>query len=331
MFCFPPGSPPRYRGFTLVELMVSMAVFSLILMVVLSMTHAMGDAWKSTRSKVEAFQGARQAFENITRTLSQATLNTYYDYFDAAGRTPRDAGYAGPARYGRQSELHFLSGKSLVPGQVTHAVFFQTPRGFASGAPYQNLDTLLNACGFYIVHGKDTLRPAFLDGLPNAPENRTRYRLMGFLQPSEQLGVYTPPSDKSWFQTPLAGGSPPVEQIAENIIALAVLPRRAAGDQAQGALAADYEYDSRAAGPSVAAQAVTHNQLPPTVEVVLVAIDEASARRLEQEHLSPPPLFTQAQDIDTDLAALEGFLSEHRMGYRIFRTVVPLRNSKWSS
>lgn len=321
----------RPRGFTLVELMVSMVVFALILMVVLSMTHAMGDAWKSTRSKVEAFQGARQAFENVTRTLSQATLNTYYDYFDTAGRTPRDAGYAGPARYGRQSELHFLSGKSLVSDQVTHAMFFQTPYGFANGTNYQNLDTLLNACGFYIVHGKDTLRPAFLNSLPNAPEDRTRYRLMEFLQPSEKLSVYAVPSDKSWFQTPLAGGSPPVEQIAENIIALVVFPRRAEGDAQQVTLSSDYEYDSRDAGNSPATQAATHNQLPPAVEVVLVAIDETSARRMEEGNLTPPALFKQTKDIDGDLATLEGFLNQHRLVYRVFRTVVPLRNSKWSS
>ena len=315
-------------------MMVAMVLFTMILLVIFTITQTTGKAWKDSRSKVDAFQGARQAFENITRSLSQATLNTYYDYFDSTGRAPRDPAYAGADHYGRQSELHFISGKALVPGQVTHSVFFQTPAGYANDAQYQNMGTLLNACGYYVVRGPDTLRPPFLDSLPNAPANNTRFRLMQFLQPSEQLTVYNAPSDASWFKSPLAGNSPPVEQLTANVIALVALPRLSTSDAAQSGdlLSPDYEYDSRNAGSSGATQSLTHNQLPALIEIIMVAIDEESARRLEEQNLQlPSALFTQAEMIEGDLARLEDFLNQNRLVYRAFRTMVPLRNSKWSS
>lgn len=324
----------KRAAFTLVEMLVGMVLFTLILLVILAITQTTGRAWKDSRSKVDAFQGARQAFENITHSLSQATLNTYYDYFDTAGRTPRDPGYGGADHYGRQSELHFVSGKALVAGQVTHALFFQTPSGYANDTQYQNMGTLLNACGYYIVHGPDSLRPAFLNTLPNAPTNETRYRLMQFLQPSEQLAVYSAPSGPSWFKLPLAGSSPPVEQLAANVIAFVVLPRASTSDEAHtgNVLSADYEYDTRAAGTSGSTQSPTQNQLPALVEIILVAVDEKSARRIEEQNLQiPGPLFTQAQTIEGDLATLEDFLNQNRLVYRAFRTIVALRNSKWNS
>lgn len=332
--------PSPYAGssraaFTLVELMVAMAVFVMILLVILGITQTTSKAWSGARSKVDAFQSARLAFENISRTLSQATLNTYYDYFDASGarRTTNNAASFIPATYGRQSELHFVSGKTNVPSQVTHSVFFQTPSGYATDIQYQTMGTLLNACGFYVVHTNDILRPPFLSSLPNAPTNETRYRLMQFLQPSEQMTVYNS-TGSAWFTSALGGSSPPIDQLAANIIALVVLPRKSTEDAAQpssGLLATNYEYDSRAAG-SGATQSATQNQLPPLVEIVLVAVDERSARRLEDEHLQVPSLFTQdSQKLDADLANLENFLNQNRLVYRVFRTTVALHNSKWSS
>jgi len=332
-----PASESNRAAFTLVEMLVAMVLFAMIMLVILAITQTTGNAWRDSRSKVDAFQGARQAFEKMTRSLSQATLNTYYDYFDASGARRTEANRLSftPATYGRYSDLHFISGKSLVPGQVTHSLFFQTPTGYANDTQYQTMDTLLNACGFYIVHGQDSLRPAFLDSLPNAPANDTRFRLMQFLQPSEQLTVYSSSSGANWFQSPLAGNSSPVEQLAANMIAFVVLPRKSTGDAAQSAgnlLSTDYEYDSRAAGASASVQSPTYNQLPPLIEIILVAIDEKSARRMEEQNLQiPPSLFSQAPMIESDLVTLENFLNQNRLVYRTFRTMVPLRNSKWSS
>ncbi len=326
-----PPSRPR-GGFTILELLAAMAILSMILMVILSLIQQTGNAWKGSRSKAEAFQEARLAFENITRSLSQATLNTYYDYYDAAGRPARDPDFSGAHHYGRQSDLHFVTGKALVHDQVGHALFFQTPAGYAGETKYTGIGTLLNAFGYYILHSQDTLRPKFLDEntVPNAPENATRYRLMQFVQPSEQLAVYNTESGSQWFQDSLAGDSPPIQQLAANVIALVILPRQSAGDAAASTpLTDDYEYDTRlSSGGST--QLKTENQLPPLVEIIMVAIDEVSARRLGDAP-APEVSFDDPDQLEANLTELERKLNEQRLSYRIFRTTVPLRNSKWSS
>lgn len=315
-------------------MLAAAAILTVILTVIFGITQQTGNAWRSTSAKIDAFQGARAAFENITQTLGQATLNVYYDYYDAQGdrRTAANAATFVPAAYGRYSDLHFLSGKALAPGQITHSVFFQTPAGYSDAAPLEGMNTLLNACGFFVTHGRDPARPAFLDDLPQPPPDKYRHRLMQFLQPSQELAVLATPSGSLWLTDALDGPAVPVRQIAENIVALIVRPRRA--DRDSGApLAPLYEYDSRT-GTSVP-QAATQHQLPPLVDIIMVAIDENSARRLENG--STPPdlglasLFSTEANLEIDLATLETTLNTRHITYRIFRTTVPLRNAKWSS
>src|ERR1700677_4331589 len=75
----------RAGGFSLLEMLVSMAILGLIMAIVLSMTQQTSSLWKNTSGKIEGFRNARTAFDAMTRTLSQATLQTYYDYQDSHG------------------------------------------------------------------------------------------------------------------------------------------------------------------------------------------------------------------------------------------------------
>jgi len=325
-----PAIPQRLRGggavkpsaFTIVELLVASAVLIIILGVIFSITQQTSAAWKSASSKIETFQRARAAFEAITQTLGEATLFNYYDYDS----------FEKPKRYYRKSDLHFISGKSLVPAQLTHAVFFQTPTGYSDSANYQGLEALLNACGFFITYSVDDSRPDFLASLPNKPKDKYRFRLMEFLQPSQNLAVYADSSGTDWFTVALASSAPPVRQIADNVIALVLIPRTSQGVE----LTSDYEYDSRSWTPGTAGlQPATSNQLPPLVEVVMVAIDEPSAARWCTGPSAPPlvsdTLFRRPSSLEIDLDTLAGSLTEKRITYRIFRTTVALRNAKWSS
>jgi uncharacterized protein (TIGR02599 family) len=329
----PPAATrrPGVRGVTLIELLAAVAIMAVILTVIFGITQQTGNAWRSTNSKIDAFQGARAAFETITQLLGQATLNVYYDYYDAQGerRTAANAETFAPSSYGRYSDLHFLSGKSLVPNQITHGVFFQTPAGYSDAAADAGLETLLNSCGFFVVESADPARPAFLDNLPHPPPTRNRHRLMQFLQPSRKLAVYASGTGRAWLTDAMNSATPPTRQIAENIIALVVRPRRS--DQDPGPpLAPFYEYDSRAGSSNP--QGPTQHQLPPLVDIVMVAIDENSARRLEEgPGVEIADLFSSAADLDDDLRKLEERLSDRRLTYRVFRTTVAMRNAKWSS
>lgn len=326
------------RAFTLIEVLVSMAVLSLLLVLTLAIVDQTRRAFSSTSAQVEAFQSAETAFETITRKLSQATLNTYFDYYDGPGgtgnrRDPAAAESFQPKSYGRASDLHFVTGPArdllastnlLVESQ---AVFFCAALGYAGSQTAQGLEKTLNACGFFVEFGDQLNRPSFLAG----PE-RWRYRLMEMSEPTELLSIFTGQSPNDWFTNPLSLASPPFRKriLAENVIGLFLIPK-ATIDDAETGLAPAFAYDTRAGS------SVSRHQLPPIVRVYLVAIDEASASRLAKQYgKSPPPLippgaFASADRVREDLKELEASLTELNVSHRVFVTDVALRSAKWSA
>jgi uncharacterized protein (TIGR02599 family) len=359
------------QAFTLVELMVSMAVLSVVGVLILTMVSNVSSVTKRTRDQVESYQGARAGFEALTRTIAQATLNTYWDYYDSTGKAANDTTYNGtPARYGRQSELHFRSGPtdSLFRAsnggltRPTHGIFFQIPGGITSNSTLKPLNNTLNGIGFFLEFGDDeALRPSFLATETSIPK-RYRYRLLQMQQATENLQIYSSSNGTAWFQDPLGFGSTtvnaaarPANVLAENVIALAIIPRLSPAEDdpnnntSRGAslVRDDYNYDSRTAKSYSATSATgttmsgtTLHQLPPLVEVIMVAIDETSAQRLAAESGTNPPDLGQKDlfksissiaDVDADLDKLEKNLVDKKLNYRIYRSVVGIRGAKWSA
>src|SRR5436190_16349610 len=76
------GSRPIATGFTLVELLVSTTLIAAIMFLLLSIVDSTQRVWQRTTEKAGQFQAARNAFEAMTRQLSQATLNTYWRTYD---------------------------------------------------------------------------------------------------------------------------------------------------------------------------------------------------------------------------------------------------------
>lgn len=347
---FPPPHPSRPRprharsAFTLVELLVSLAVVTILMLVFATLTDRTASVWRTTRGKVSQFQQARDAFETITRNLSQATLNTYLDYYDKNGAR-RDAANTAtfePFRYGRYSELRFRSGQASAllqqPAVQTpgHAVFFYAPLGESGVAANSSLNHLLNLTGYYISYGEDTERPVFL---PSAPTYA--FRLHEFKQRTEDLRPLGGP--ERW--PPDVTNHPDAHIIARNIVAITFLPKLPgqgpAGDTSVdrngNALAPEYEYDSTQTGQGGARKELnTLHQLPPIVEVTMVAIDDASAERIGRS--SAPPdfglanLFKSADPATrkTDLETLLQTLRNRRLNARVFSTEVSLKGAKWS-
>lgn len=344
-----PTSRPRARlplrpGFTLVELLVSMAVVTMLMLIFATLTDRTANIWRSTRGKVSQFQQARDAFDTITRNLSQATLNTYLDYYDSTGAR-RDASNSAtfqPDRYGRHSELRLLSGPAAPmlarpPAQTPgHALFFYAPLG-ETGAPANTaLHHLLNLTGYYITYGEDTERPDFLPTVPTYG-----FRLHEFKQRTENLT--RPGGAGAW--PPDVNNHPDAHVIARNIVAITFLPKLPsqgpAGDPSidkdGNALAPNYQYDSLTAGQAgVRKELNSLHQLPPIIEVTMVAIDDASAERIGRD--STPPDFglaTLFQSADpavrkTDLETLINTLRAQRLNPRVFTTEVSLKSAKWS-
>jgi len=350
----PNAAPaPRRRAFTLVELLVSMAIFVVLVLLVFSITDQVGRAWRGTTGAIEQWQSARAGFEAMTRRISQATLNTTWAYFTG----PNGSGaltLSDPRSYGRYSELHFISDRGAnllgaVRPAAADAVFFQAPLGHTSASAYA-LPHLLNTCGFYIAFNSDAdFRPDL--GIFSRVTPRRRFRLMELVVPSEKMTVYAS-SDPSapdygenydWFTEPIGDGY--ARPLADNVVALFILPRYSRFDTSSGALLAPgYRYNSRAShpftDPETGTQGNTLHQLPPLLEITMVALDEGSAVRLDERlngsesameaAIFKEAPFAEAAEFAKDLRQLESNLRAERLTYRVFTAVIGIRGAKWS-
>ena len=242
--------------------------------------------------------------------------------------------------------------RSSLSSAVTHAIFFQAPLGVTQDGTNAGLTNLLCARGYFVVYGNDApFLPAFLP----AEYAKTRYRLMEYSPPAERNRVYVPDylpmkNPTAWFDVDamsqiIAGESAtnrsPTRPIAENIIALIISPRLSPREVGAGgnvtSIAPNYSYDStKTEGQTAASPQGTQHLIPPLVEVTMVALDEPSAEKLELKgHGTSIPeaagaSFTTAGGYESDIRALEQYLIDQRLNFRIFRTTIGMRSSKWS-
>ncbi len=338
------------QGFTLIEILVAIAVLSILMVLVFSVIEDTSRIWRRSTAKIEAFQDARNAFQLITRTLSQATLNVYYDYYDSGGNSmaayQRDGNSGAltsfrPAHYGRQSELSFQIGPNdgfSIPNapDLGQAIFFQAPVSQTSDGPnYGGMSSLLNACGYFVQfdRAENALKlPAHVRDTQGDP--RYRYRLMQMIAPTEDNTIYGT-TGPGWY----ADHFGEAEVASENILALIVLAQYPNATDPSTTDSA-YEYDSTE-NVGTNPQPAQANQLPPVVLVTMVAIDETSAQRLAGTSSSEPSQISQAfagkfttpSQYEDDLDALKVALNNVTppIEYRVFSSAVPIRASKWSA
>jgi hypothetical protein len=201
---------------------------------------------------------------------------------------------------------------------------------------------------------------------------------MEMMQRTELSGIYDPAA-KTWNDWFVSNAATSSRVLAENVIALVLLPKLPQReDDPNGAgkgvsLAPNYNYNSRiplgevtdpswsgadppfppdqftayrADGSQI--KASRHHQLPPTMRVTMVVIDEASASRLQGSSAGVPKaidlgaasLFTDAHNVDADVQAVEDICNakvgnitgnRQRLNYRVFNTEIIMREAKWSS
>lgn len=362
------------RGFTLIELLLSLAILSILLVVIANVIGVVQKTWVKSNSRVSQFREARMAFDAMTRTLSQATLNSYwqneFDTLGAVGVEGTSLSLTKATSYVRQSELQFVCGQAstLLSGNASdypgHAVFFQAPFGVtnmtsATGAMVntENMVNLLSGRGYFVNWGNDLgFRPPFLD--PDTVKPRFRYRLMEYSPTAEANRIYDsalrPVTEhpNEWFQdakTRLATAGEVASNrgftrpIADNVIALIISPqveKRNLGAKLPTWIAPNYAYDSTKkdnSGGNLGTQGTQH-QLPPTIKITLIAVDEAAAEVMAENTASPDLLaaagvsFTNASNFETDLNTLETYLSQapRRYNYRVYSTTVSIKQAKWS-
>ena len=321
----------------MIELLVSMAVLSVLVVLAASLIGAIQNVWKLSSARTEQFRSSRQALETVTARLSQGTLNPYWSLDSTTN----------PTRYERQSELRFFAGPAIstigstlgtgtiAPGS---AIFFQAPTGyFSSNSTDSNLNASLNTWGYFVEYGPDSYRPPFISS--SIIPTRNRFRLMEFIEPSDNLSVFSKTSGnstyagKDWFTSPL-GTAGNRRVLAENIVAFVALPRLSSTEDATGtALSSNYTYDSTASNSTPKLN--PKHQLPPIVDIAVVAISETTANRITWG--STPPdfgtstLFQNAANMDADLETLRSNIEKKNLSARVFRTSVPISAARWST
>ena len=325
----------RSSAFTLIELMVGFVVLAMILGLVLSMTSEALKIWRGSIQKKDAFAEGRAAFESLTRTVSQATLNIYWAYRkNAAGSI---------VGYGRESELHFLCGRTsgiltpsggIYPGS---AIFFHAPLGDTRNMNYERLRGALNSIGYYVQHGPDpdTDPLTGVSLLRNA--NKSGYRLMQWIAPTETLGVYqltsgnpatagNPTSfSRSWI-TPTPDSA---RMMANHVLGLFIAARYT---DSTGKSTPVFEYDSR--NPALPAE--MRHQLPTSIKIAMIVIDEMSAVRLGGQTVAVPDAIYDSPDtMDTSLEAFVDGLATPQgnrpaLNARIFTMEISLAGTRWS-
>ncbi|MFV0338637.1 MAG: prepilin-type N-terminal cleavage/methylation domain-containing protein [Chthoniobacterales bacterium] len=374
----------RYRqskssAFTLIELLVATAILLVLLVVLAQLVGGIGDIWRTGSGKVATFQSARAAFTTIDRSVSYATLNTYYDYVDSSGnfRNPASAATFSPEKFARASELHWISGPTaeILPGASPatnpgDAVFFQAPLGETNLGGVSGLNRILNSLGFFIQYGSpdSSLLPAWLSSLAG---EQKRFQLVQVFQVGENMKIYDAVANKtypavgadSWleaFKLPPSGTQPRQRVLAEDIPLLLIRPRLSPKTEESAAgklgitysaavrgsiLSPHYYYDSRAwqsghpSGRISAALAeLTQNQLPPMVDIVMVALDRHSLARFDSSTDTPPSelqvptgLFNDSANMETDLQKYAKQLSDASIRFRIFRMTVSVQSAKWAN
>jgi uncharacterized protein (TIGR02599 family) len=328
--CFRRSKAARTRcaGFTLLEVFTTLVVLLLALTALMQFMDSIDQSWRTAAS--DPFAEAASAFAIVTQHLEVATLDPYRDYVDATGafRSSPTAAFT-PYQLARRSDLDFVCGPGSAllgsTGRTTagDGVFFAGPAGQTQLYAETGLDHLFNALGYFVEFGPDTNGPSFLGA-----SARSRWRLKQIVQPSESLQIFSSSTSAPWI-TQLASSTATPSILAENVIALVVLPERPPGD---ATLAPAYNYDSRDT-----TNALTFAQLPARVRVVLAAIDEASAQRLASASgsaapaLLPAGVFQNAANLNADITALDASLTTAKIGHRIFQRDLAVTTAAWSN
>lgn len=79
-------------AFTLVELLVSVALLTFIMLILAGITESAGRAWREGQSRTETFQSARTSLEIVTREITPAVVDTRMQFVVAPGDILTTAG-----------------------------------------------------------------------------------------------------------------------------------------------------------------------------------------------------------------------------------------------
>ncbi len=165
------GNAPRRQAFSLVELLISMAILSIMMLFLANITGTVSNTWTSSEKRVETFQSARAALEIITREMTPAVVDTRMQFSIFPG-----------------TQLETMGAKNIVP--EAPVVLWMAPLGEQGD---------LRCVGYYLYRDDD--RKFYrLKRIYIAADNQDGF----FPQMSDELDPHdsrlrTSPTDALWF------------------------------------------------------------------------------------------------------------------------------------
>lgn len=305
-------------GFSLIEVLTSMTVLGLLMLVLSQIVSGAFAAWTRGRGNMEKFQQARAAMQTLHDTLTHAVLSPHLEYrHDPAAPTI-------PVAYEANSALRFRTGEAAnlfaASPSLTlkgHGVVFAATLGRDTLGQIEGPRAALNECGFFVAHGDDRRwLPATAAGL----KPRSRFRLYHSCQPASEFSAY-----HSWHDPLAPLSTESARPVAENIALLVLAPMTD-----ENTLAGSGSYDS----------AQHRHELPALLRVIMLALDERSAQRVEEAGLSarliPQGLFRDPStpaNIDADLERLRRHLDQSLnvpVDYHLFDQLIALPPCQWN-
>jgi uncharacterized protein (TIGR02599 family) len=232
------------------------------------------------------------------------------------------------------------------------------------------LNSSLNGVGFYVAFTDDhTSWPAFVQA---SQTQNYRFRLIEWIAPAESNNIYGSTStgsyNRNWMPAQLGTDTTDAPLVlADDITLLVCLPKLPPADETAlsgtapsgsniGTLLCPlYQYDSRAwmstynspatagvsgnigTGPALAT--VMRNQVPPLVDVVMVAIAPKDAIRLQAQSGTAVPAalkvpansFQNSANLQSDLSTYETQLQQNHITFKVFTQTVQIQGAKWSN
>ena len=305
----PPGrtqKPRRLWSFSLVEVLVSIAVLSILIIVLLSMLSSLTGAWQLGQGHNERRNIGEAVFDRMTRDLSQAAVPT--------DRT-------------NTNNLEFVINPSTVTGTYENpqALFFQAPVA-TDGGTNGNLAVV----GYFVQ---------WVNGGGSSPGTPCLSRVL--INPSaSDYAVYTTPNN--WINGPLltkyaasTSSSGYAGLMAENVLGLwvqALDPQANPINQGISTTLNGEAFDSRypytytnyafSSKPMVTNIACA---LPSSMQVAIVVMDSRTAQRLGTYGKPTYPTLTGAFWTDVQ-SFYNGLPLPIRKGSEIETMTIPLEN-----
>lgn len=184
------------RAFTLIELMVAMAVLAVLVVMLLGLVDSASKLWRANESRVDAYRETRAALNIIRRDMDKALAGTNTNFFRAndlayvyLADAEKDTNYAGA--------LFFLT---ALPANA------QQPNANNSG---------ICQVGYFLGYGKTTMSP---DNAGGASMNLYRY----FLSSDATFAKLTNNAQTGYFNMGLTPTDPNVELLAKNVVGFRV-------------------------------------------------------------------------------------------------------------